>query len=58
MYEKSTKHFLVLDWLAILEYIYIYIFGFDILNFSFFYVQKLVTGLTVRESDQIYEILR
>ena len=36
--------------------IYIYIFFcFDILNcFLFFYVQTFVTGLTVRDSDQIY----
>ena len=35
------------------EDLYIYIFGFDILNsfFVFFYVQKFVTGLTVRDSD-------
>ena len=31
--------------------VWLYIF------FWFFYVQKLVTGLTVRENDQIYEIL-
>ena len=43
--------------------VYLYIFVllcFDVLNFffcCFFYVQKLVTGLTVRENDQIYEIL-
>ena len=38
-------------------YIYIYI-CFDILNFfCFFYVQKFVTGLTVRDNDQIYEVL-
>ena len=50
---KSTQHFLELDWLAIVEYMYI---CFDILNFLcfFFYVQKLVTGLTVRDNDQIY----
>ena len=29
---------------------------FKFLGF-FFYVQKLVTGLTIRENDQIYEIL-
>ena len=40
-------------------YIYIYIFFFfDILNFfGFFYVQKFVTGLTVRDNDQINEVL-
>ena len=39
-------------------YIYIYIFCFDILIFfCFFYVQKFVTGLTVRDNDQIYEVL-
>ena len=34
-------------------------FCFDILIFlfSFFFVKKMVTGLTVRENDQIYEIL-
>ena len=39
--------------------IYIYIFCFDILKFFcfLFYVQKLVTGLTVRDNDQIYEVL-
>ena len=38
--------------------IYIYIFCFDILIFfCFFYVQKFVTGLTVRDNDQIYEVL-
>ena len=31
---------------------------FDILIFfCFFYVQKFVTGLTVRDNDQIYEVL-
>ena len=39
-------------------YIYIFFFCFDILIFfCFFYVQKFVTGLTVRDNDQIYEIL-
>ena len=40
-------------------YIYIYIFCFYISNFFFvfFYVQKFVTGLTVRDNDQIYEVL-
>ena len=41
-------------------YIYIYIFFFclDILNFFlFFYMQKFVTGLTVGDNDQIYEVL-
>ena len=43
-------------------YIYIYIhiyFCFDTLNFFFciFYVQKFVTGLTVRDNNQIYEVL-
>ena len=40
--------------------IYIYIFCFDILKFFFvffFYVQKFVIGLTVRDNDQIYEVL-
>ena len=39
-------------------YIYIY-FCFDILKLFlfFFYVQKFVTGLTVRDNDQIYEVL-
>ena len=39
--------------------IYLYIFCFDILNFFFFffYVQKFVIGLTVRDNDQIYEVL-
>ena len=38
--------------------IYIYFFCFDILIFfCFFYVQKFVTGLTVRDNDQIYEVL-
>ena len=38
---------------------YIYIFCFDILIFFlfFFYVQKFVIGLTVRDNDQIYEVL-
>ena len=37
--------------------IYIY-FCFDIFNFfCFFYVQKFVMGLTVRDNDQIYEVL-
>ena len=38
---------------------YIYLFCFDTLNFFvlFFHVQKLVTGLTVRDNDQIYEVL-
>ena len=40
------------------KYLYIYIFCFDILNFfCFFYVQKFVMGLTVRDNDQIYEVL-
>ena len=42
-------------------YVYIYIyFCFDILIFffCFFYVQKFATGLTVRDNDQIYEVLR
>ena len=43
-------------------YIHIYFFCFSFFIFKkffavFFYVQKLVTGLTVRENDQIYEIL-
>ena len=41
-------------------YINIFLFCFDILIFFvvfFFYVQKLITGLTIRENDQIYEIL-
>ena len=36
---------------------YIYFFCFDILIFfCFFYVQKFVKGLTVRDNDQIYEV--
>ena len=40
-------------------YIYIYLFCFDILNFFLFIfcVQKLVTRLTVRDNDQIYEVV-
>ena len=39
-------------------YVCIYTFCFDILNFFFFfYMQKFVTGLTVRDNDQIYEVL-
>ena len=42
--------------------VYIYIYFCFVLIFSnffccFFYVQKMVRGLTVRENDQIYEIL-
>ena len=43
-----------------MEYICIYIYiCFDILNVFvfFFYVQKFVRGLTVRDNDQIYEVL-
>ena len=41
-----------------MAYIYI-LFCSDILNFFcfFFYMQKLVTGLTVRDNDQIYGVL-
>ena len=40
-------------------YIYIYFFFVLIFKifFCFFYVQKFVTGLTVRDNDQIYEVL-
>ena len=41
-------------------YIYIYIFVLIFKKFFlvyFFYVQKLVTVLTVRDNDQIYEVL-
>ena len=51
-----------LYWLAILEYmyknIYIYfLFWYFKFFFAFFYVQKFVMGLTVRDNDQIYEVL-
>ena len=46
---------------SIRVYVYIYIdtflFCFNILIFFFSYVQKLVRGMTVRDNDQIYEIL-
>ena len=58
---KSTLTFLIVRFVSnIRVYIYIYSFCFDILIFLLlflFYVQKLVTGITVRENDQIYEIL-
>ena len=39
-------------------YIYIYfVFGYFNFFFVFFYVQKFVMGLTVRDNDQIYEVL-
>ena len=41
-------------------YIYIYIYTFFLyfkFFYGFFYVQKFVTGLTVRDNDQIYEVL-
>ena len=58
-YVSNQQHFLELNWLAILTiYIYIFLFCFDIKKFSVvFSVEKLVTGLIVRENDQIYEIL-
>ena len=42
-------------------YIYIFIFCFVLIFLIFFwfpfYVQKLVTGLAVRDNDQMYEVL-
>ena len=38
-------------------YVCIYIYFVLIFFFCFFYVQKFVTGLTVRDNDQIYEVL-
>ena len=38
-------------------YIYIYFVLIFLIFFCFFYVQKFVTGLPVRDNDQIYEVL-